>query len=356
MARSGQISKSVILVLALAATASPGLSAGKDEAAAECRRLAGPATAAAAVSKQAVDDYFRALVSARAACERAVIGPDPDPESLFQVAVLMQRDAQHALALEVFELAAAAGVAAARTKVGDYYNFGTGGIGEDHQRAVAEYRAAAEAGDLPAKATLAIMYQLGRGTSRDFRQMVGLLEEAANGGYHFAQLRLAAIYMNPTSSMPRGLADELGLPDVVKAAEMLERSAAQGNEDASRALKQLYSEDGPVTDPVQRAALIRRSAQTGDATAINALGFLHERGEGVDYDPALAASYYVQALETGKVQVTEIRGRVDGRTVDWDRATAVEFQRLLQERGLYQGPLDGLIGGGTLGAARRLAQ
>ncbi|WP_245853247.1 tetratricopeptide repeat protein [Maliponia aquimaris] len=345
----------MILAGALVALATPALSQGKQAAAEDCVRLSGPATAAAPVSKQAVDDYFRGLVEARAACERAVIGPEPDPQALFQVAVLMQRDAQHALALEVFELAAEAGIAAAHTKIGDYYNFGTGDVKEDHARAVAEYRTAAEAGDLPAKATLAIMYQLGRGTSRDFRQMVTLLEESADAGYHFAQLRLAAIYMNPTSSMPRGLADELGLPDVVKAAEMLERASAQGNEDAARALKQLYSEDGPVTDPAQRAALIRRSAEGGDGTAINALGFLYERGLGVDYDPVLAASYYVLALETGAVSVNEIRGRIDGRAVDWDRDTAVEFQRLLQERGLYDGPLDGLVGGGTLGAARRLA-
>lgn len=355
MACSARTLKTTILTAALVALATPAVSQGQRAAAEVCLGMSGAPTAAAPVSKQAVDDYFRGLVAARAACERAVIGPEPHPEALFQVAVLMQRDAEHALALEVFELAAEAGVAAAHTKIGDYYNFGTGGVKEDHARAVAEYRAAAEAGDLPAMATLAIMYQLGRGTSRDFRQMVTLLEQSADAGYHFAQLRLAAIYMNPTGSMPRSLADELGLPDAVKAAEMLERSSAQGNEDAARALKQLYSEDGPVTDPAQRAALVRRSAEGGDGTAINALGFLHERGLGVDYDPVRAAALYVQALESGAISVNELRGRVDGRAVDWDRTTAVEFQRLLQERGLYTGPLDGLIGGGTLGAARRLA-
>ncbi len=343
----------MILVGALAPLAAQA--EGQADAAALCRELAGPATAEVPVSKDAVSAYFRAVRSARAACERAVIGPDPDPEALFQVAVLMQSDGDHALALEVFGLAAEAGVVAARTKLGDYYNFGTGDVPEDHKLAVAEYRAAADAGDLPAMATLAMMAGVGRGTARDFRQMIDMLEKSANEGYHFAQLRLAAIYMQP-NNIPRSLASELGLPDVVKAAEMLEKASVQGNEDASRALKQLYSEDGPVKDPVQRAALIRRSAQSGDPEAINALGFLFERGEGVDYDPVQAASLYVQAIESGEVSVTEIRGRVDGRVVDWDRPTAIEFQRILQERGLYNGGLDGVVGGGTLGAARGLVQ
>lgn len=328
---------------------------GQADAAALCRELAGPATAEVPVSKDAVGEYFRAVRSARAACERAVIGAEPDPEALFQVAVLMAADGEHALALEVFEIAAEAGVAAAQTKVGDYYLFGTGGVKADPRRAAAAFRAAADMGDLPAMATLGMMSGMGSGVPRDFRQMIDMLQKSADAGYHFAQLRLAAIYMKPGGAIPGSLATELGLPDVVRAAELLEKSSAQGNEEAARNLQLLYSENGPVTDPVQRAALIRRSAQGGDAQAINALGFLHERGLGVEYDPAQAASLYVQALETGEVSVNQIRGTVDGRTVKWDEATAIEFQRILQERGLYDGGLDGLVGGGTLRAARQLA-
>jgi TPR repeat protein len=168
-------------------------------------------------------------------------------------------------------------------------------------------------------------------------------------------MRLASIYLNP-NNIPRSLATELGLPDVVRSVEMLEKAAAQGNEDAARALQQVYAPDGPVTDPAQRAALIRRSAEAGDATAINALGFLHERGDGVDYDPELAASLYVRALESGEVSVNDIRGDIAGRAVPWDDATAVAFQRILQDRGLYTGALDGQVGPGTLGAARGLGQ
>jgi hypothetical protein len=40
----------------------------------------------------------------------------------------------------------------------------------------------------------------------------------------------------------------------------------------------------------------------------------------------------------------------------WDRETALAFQRILQERGLYLGALDAQVGPGTLGAARALAQ
>jgi TPR repeat protein len=355
MDRSVKFVTKAILAFCLLPVATPAFSAGAEAAAALCRDKAGPATAEVPVSEQALNDYFRALREARAACERAMIGPNPDPEAMFQVAVMMQRDAEHDLALEVFELAAEAGVAAAHTKVGDYYNFGTGGVPEDLDRAMVAYRAAMDAGDLPAMATMGMMSGLGRGTSRDFRQMITLLEQAADEGYHFAQLRVASIYLNP-NSIPRSLASELGLPDVIRSVEMLERASAQGNADAARALQQVYSEDGPVSDPAQRAALIRRSAEGGDAQAINALGFLFERGQGVEYDPEQAATLYVQAIETGDVTVAQIRGRVDGRVVAWDDATAIAFQRILQERGLYTGALDGKVGPGTLGAARGLVQ
>ena len=63
---------------------------------------------------------------------------------------------------------------------------------------------------------------------------------------------------------------------------------------------------------------------------------MHERGDGLAYNPQKAAQYYIAAIETGGLDVTKLRGRVNGYTPYWDRQTALEFQRILQERGLYQ--------------------
>jgi TPR repeat protein len=333
-----------------------GSAATGGDAAAQCHAIAGPPEAGTPVSRAAMTERFRTLGEARAHCEAAVIGADPDPAALFHLAVIMQREGVHERARAVFAMAAEAGVAAAHTKLGDYHNFGIGGLREDHARAVAHYRRAAEAKDAPAMATLAIMYRLGRGVPRDFDAMAALLTQSAEAGYHVAQLRLAELYMS-ARGVPARLARELGLPDPVRAAELYRAAADQGSEEAGAALTRLIEGGADAfDDPETRLAWLRHAADEGDARAMNALGFLHERGEGVGYDPERAAGLYVAALESGDLSPEELRGRIGGRWVPWDRDTALAFQSILRERGLYRGPLDAQVGPGTLSAARRLAR
>ncbi len=353
MMRIRVIGYMAIAALAVA-LAGPAL-AQSDDAAGRCAAIAGPPDAGAPVSREAVTEYFNRLDEARAACEAAATGTEPDPLALFHLGVLAQRDGDHDMAAARFRVAADGGLAAALTKLGDYHNFGVGPMVEDHARAVEAYRSAAEAGDLPAKATLGIMYLLGRGVPQDAGRMVELLTEAADGGYHFAQFRLAQVLLDP-ASVPEGLAAELDLPDPVRAAGLLEQAAAQGNANAGPLLAELYADETLFDDPVRQAEWTRRAAEAGYPQAINALGFLYERGKGVDYDPARAAALYVQAIESGDVDVNAIRGKVDGRVPRWDRDTALAFQTILKERGLYRGALDALVGTGTLNAARKLVQ
>ncbi|MFB9150838.1 tetratricopeptide repeat protein [Roseovarius ramblicola] len=334
----------------------PGSSATASDAAAACHEIAGAPEAGAPVSRAAMTGRFQTLGRARPHCEAAVIGPDPDPAALFHLAVIMQREGVHERARALFAMAAGAGVAAAHTKLGDYYNFGIGPVREDHARAVERYRRAAEAGDAPAQATLAIMYRLGRGVPRDFDRMIALLTESAGAGYHVAQVRLADLHMS-ARGVPRRLAEEHGLPDPVKAAELYRKAADQGSAEAEAALTKLIEGGADAfDDPATRVAWLRHAAAQGDARAINALGFLHERGEGVDYNPGRAAKLYVEALETGDLPVEDLRGQIGGRWVRWDRDTALAFQTILRERGLYRGALDAQVGPGTLSAARRLTR
>jgi len=352
----GSRSRAVIMAGLAAFWGGPGSTATAGDAAAACHEIAGLPDAGAPVSRAAMSDRFQTLGRARAHCEAAVIGPDPDPAALFHLAVIMQREGVHERARALFGMAAEAGVAAAHTKLGDYHNFGLGPVQEDHARAVDRYRMAAEAGDAPAQATLAIMYRLGRGVPRDFDRMIALLTESAGAGYHVAQVRLADLHMS-AKGVPRRLADELGLPDPVKAADLYRKAAEQGSAEAEAALTKLIEGGADAfDDPGTRVAWLRHAAAQGDARAINALGFLHERGEGVEYDPERAAALYVEALETGNLPVEELRGQIGGRWVRWDRDTALAFQSILRERGLYRGALDAQVGRGTMAAARRLAR
>ena len=357
MRRMTTVARGLGMVLATAAllTGARAVAATGDDAAVACREIAGAPEAGTPVSRAAMTTYFRTLGRARPHCEAAVIGPEPDPEALFHLAVIMQREGAHERALALFGMASEAGLAPARTKLGDYHNFGIGPVEEDHARAVTLYRKAAQAGDAPAQATLAVMYRLGRGVSRDPERMVALLEQSAGAGYHVAQLRLAEIYMGE-ARVPAALARRRDLPDPVRAAELYRAAAAQGSMEAEAALDALL-EGGAETfdDPQARIDWLRHAADQGEARALNTLGFLHERGEGVAYDPERAAELYVAALETGELPANDLRGQVDGRWVRWDRETALAFQTILRERGLYRGALDAQVGRGTMAAARRLA-
>ncbi|MEQ9257652.1 MAG: tetratricopeptide repeat protein [Roseovarius sp.] len=350
-----RVSSAVLLAAFLAGGVAGGGPALAQDAAQACREITGAPDAGAPVSREALSAYFSTMAKARPHCEAAVIGPEPDASALFHLAVIMQREGVHDRARDVFAMAAERGVAAAHTKLGDYYNFGIGGMPEDHARAVAAYREAIKGGDPVAKSTMAVMHQIGRGVRQDFEMTLALLQQSADAGYHFAQFRLAELYMSP-QMMPAYLAEELDLPDPVKAAELYEKAAAQGSEDARAKLNDFYEGTGAFDDPAVRLKWIMQAADRGEAEAINQLGFLHETGDGVNYDPAKAAQLYVEALETGDLPVTSLRGKINGYTPPWDRETALEFQIILQDRGLYLGALDAMVGPGTLGAAQRLAQ
>ena len=50
-------------------------------------------------------------------------------------------------------------------------------------------------------------------------------------------------------------------------------------------------------------------------------------------------SFIFEALETGDLPVQDLRGKINGYPARWDRETALNFQTILRERGLYRGAL-----------------
>ena len=344
------------MVICLGALAAPAAASESGAKPAErCREAAGPPDAGTPVSRAALEEYLTALRDARAACEAAVEPEQPAADALFQVGVIRQRTGRHDEALAFFERAAKAGVAAAHTKIGDYYNFGIGPIEEDLDRAVAAYRTAVEMQDAAGMTTLAIMYRLGRGVVQDNAKALDLLKRASGMGYHFAQVRLAQLYLDP-EGIPSDEAEALGLPAPGQATPLLGKAALQGNLSAAVELAALHADDGRGVDanPNLHALWTRRAADAGLPEAIKTLGLMHELGRGVDYDPATAAELYVRALETGEVGIDSLRSVESLPRRQWDRQTAIEFQKILIDRGLYTGPLDGIVGFGTKAGARKL--
>jgi uncharacterized protein len=315
------------------------------DALAQCLTLAGTPDAGVPVTPEAQEAILAAARAAMPFCAEAVAAGSQDAGALFHLGVGLQLAGEHTAAIAQFEAASAAGLGAADTKLGDYSLFGIGPVRTDPDAAVEHYRRGIERGDLAAMTTLGFLYRLGRGVPRDSGEMIRLMTEAAEGGYHFAQLRLGQTYLTG-DGIPGGADADLNIPDTETAARYFSMAAEQGSIVAVLELAKIYSEtDGPGTgDPALQLRWTQRAADAGLAEAVGALGFLYERGRGVDPDPEQAAALYVRALETGEVDLGDLRGEVGGFVPPWDRATAMAFQVILQERGLYRGAIDGIIG------------
>jgi TPR repeat protein len=321
-----------------------------------CLAIVGPPSAEEPISEEAQRTLFRALAQARDDCTLAARELPEAGGALFHLGTIAQATGEHRQAVRLYERAAEAGEAAALTRLGDYYNFGIRPVREDIDRAVELYEEAVEAGDPAAAATLSMMHRLGRGVPRDPERMIALMQQGADTGYHFAQYRLAQTYLSG-EGVPDDALERLGLPNPVAALRYLAGAARSGNDDAARELAALYATGAPglAPNPARQFRWTNFLAEKGDAPAMALIAFYREQGIGTERDPERAAAEYVIALETGGVDPATMRGTIGGVVPPWDQETALAFQAILQERGLYQGALDAQVGPGTLGAARALA-
>jgi uncharacterized protein len=356
--------------IAQAVPGDEGLPAGEDGAAApdegpaaaapalspealRCRDIAGPADAGVPANADVAASRRAAFAEAAEACTLAARAEDAPADVLFLAAEVAQARRDLATAFTLLERAAEAGLAAAETRLGDYHLFGVAPGGEDTEAAIARFQRAAEMGDPAGMTTLALMYRVGKGVPRDPARMVELLEAAAAAGYHFAQYRLGQTFL--TGEGLPGRADPgLGIPDSARGAALYTEAAEAGNITAALELAAFYGDPqfGLDDDPAARARLTSLASRSGLPEAVAAMGVLYETGDGVGYAPEIAAQLYVRALESGKVGFDVL---LRGAPTGWDRDTALAFQAILKERGLYTGPLDGIVGGGTAAAARGLA-
>ncbi|WP_188529811.1 tetratricopeptide repeat protein [Sinisalibacter lacisalsi] len=321
--------------------------------AARCREIAGPADAGVPANAESAARRRAAIAEAAEACTAAARADDAPADVLFLAAEVAQARRDLPAAFTLLERAADAGLAAAVTRLGDYHLFGVAPGGEDTEAAIAHFQRAAGMGDPAGMTTLAMMYRVGKGVPRDPARMVDLLQTAADAGYHFAQYRLGQTLLTGEGIPNRADAD-LGIPDPVRGAALYTAAARAGNVTAALELAALYGDpaSGLEDNPKARAQLTSLASRSGLPEAIAAMAVLYETGDGVEYDPDVAAQLYVRALESGKVAFETLRQGAPG---GWDRETALAFQAILRERGLYTGALDGIVGSGTAAAARGLS-
>lgn len=356
LAEEARVAEAARLAEAEAAAARAEEAARAQAALAQCIEIAGEPSAENYPSEEAQGAALSALRDALPACRAAADALPEEGAPIYHLATAAQAAGRHRRAVPLYERAAEAGVPAAMTRLGDYHNFGLRPVREDAEQAVAYYRQAAELGDPAGMATLAFMHRLGRGVDPDSAEMVRLMQMAADAGYPFAQFNLGQTYLRGEGVLG-GVDEALGIPDARRAVPLLVAAANSGNIEAVQDLIELYSNgaDGVEASDFLRGGWVEELAGTGNPAGIAARGFLYEQGIGRGANAELAAADYVTALESGEVNIGDMRGTIDGSVPPWERETALAFQTILRDRGLYNLTIDGDIGPGTRAAARGLS-
>jgi TPR repeat protein len=157
------------------------------------------------------------------------------------------------LAVEWYEKAAARGCALSQYDLGEKYFYGKG-VDQDFERAVAEYRLAAE-------------------------------EEGEGGGHSAAQMSLGFCYYH---------GHEVEKDDII-AREWYKKAALQGNPAGVYNAAQMCRDgEGGELDYKDAARMFRQLAEHGHGQAQNHLGHMYHKGEGVAQDGTQAVAWFIK--------------------------------------------------------------
>ncbi|KAE9354847.1 hypothetical protein PF008_g4340 [Phytophthora fragariae] len=129
-------------------------------------------------------------------------------------------------ALRWLTKAADAGDPTAKSRLGEYYSLGKGGVEKNQTRAVQYYKEAATAGIVTAQFNLGYLYLTGNGVLEDALQAEALFRKAAEKGFVMAMVNLAQMYRTGFGKVPKDLETarkwlELAAPHDPNAKELL---------------------------------------------------------------------------------------------------------------------------------------
>ncbi|TVR09537.1 MAG: hypothetical protein EA385_06830 [Salinarimonadaceae bacterium] len=242
------------------------------------------------------------------------IAAGPDPKLLQSQAIgdmarragfREQRLENFAEAARYFRLGAEAGNASAMNQIGWFYRNGLG-VAQDDAEAMRWFRRGAEAGNATAMGNIGSMYDNGLGVAQDYAEAMRWFRRAAEAGNAFAMNQIGWFYEN-------------GL--------------------------------GVAQDYAEAMRWYHRAAEAGSAIAMNNVGFLYAAGRGVARNEREAARWFMRALRGNA-------GRLSWTLENFpnaNRGIMREVQRILQEEGVYSGPLSGAFGPQTRAALEAYA-
>ena len=258
----------------------------------------------------------------------------------------------------LFRNAADAGDQCGQYRLGDMYEFGRG-LTSSTSSAVYWYKkAAAQNGmcSVPAKYALDRLTKTVASGSKSnaatveswFRSGVAAYNEqnytstlkwygkAAEQGHAGAQNNLGFMY-----NQGRGVRQNF-----TEAVKWYRKAADQGDARAQTNLGYMYgSGQGVAKSDTEAVKWYRKAAAGGDAYGQCNFALVTAQGKGTDKDPTSAADWAIKSLQNGGeiciAQMTE-------------PDTVREIQKILKQRGLYAGAIDGSNGPNTQAAMRKL--
>jgi uncharacterized protein len=224
--------------------------------------------------------------------------------------------------------------AAAMTLLGELYNQGLG-VAANPATAMEWYRLAARRGDPHALLSLGLISLEGRGTSKNQEQGKAWLEQAAAKGEPRASFNLALLFL---STGAHG--------DLLRAVELLRKSADAEIGDAQHALGVLYLKGRGVSrDAAEAARWFERAAKNGSLAGEVEHAILLFNGDGVPADEKQAARGFRSAAAKGSAIAQNRLARlyVAGRGVPQNRVEAAAWHLLAAAQGLADPWLDNAL-------------
>jgi TPR repeat protein len=162
--------------------------------------------------------------------------------------------------------------------------------------------AAAEKGYLPAIAGVAYLYNVGLGTPKDNAAAARWFRLAAEKEHAISRYNLGKLLVNDEIPLPEGSTDRKTQHE--EGVEWIRKAADQGLSDAQAAYGVILLRGDYATkpDPAAAAGYLKPAAETGNLEAMNALGLMHQTGNGVVYDLSASERFFRQAAMRGHVK------------------------------------------------------
>jgi uncharacterized protein len=224
--------------------------------------------------------------------------------------------------------------AAAMTLLGELHNQGLG-VAADPAKAMEWYRLAAQRGDPHALLSMGLMTLDGRGTPKNPEQGKAWLEQAAAKGEPRASYNLALLFL---STGAQG--------DLLRAVELLRRSADAEIGDAQHALGVLYLKGRGVSrDAAEAARWFERAARNGSLAGEVEHAIMLFNGDGVPADERQAARRFRSAAAKGNAIAQNRLARLyaAGRGVPQNRVEAAAWHLMAAAQGLADAWLDNAL-------------